>query len=134
MPLAWAHSEYVKLRRSLKDGRVFDQPRQTVRRYLEQKTKSDLVIWRFDHQRAVIAPGEALRVEVLAPAVVHWSTDGGKTPRETPTRDTGLGVHVADLNVRALHVGDEVRLTFRWPEANDRWEGKDFTVKVVDGS
>ena len=25
-PLVWAHAEYVKLRRSIADGRVFDQP------------------------------------------------------------------------------------------------------------
>lgn len=25
-PLVWAHSEYIKLRRSLRDGRIFDQP------------------------------------------------------------------------------------------------------------
>ena len=34
MPLVWTHAEYVKLRRSLADGRVFDMPPQTVQRYL----------------------------------------------------------------------------------------------------
>jgi glucoamylase len=34
MPLAWAHAEYLKLRRSLRDGRLFDLPPQTVQRYL----------------------------------------------------------------------------------------------------
>jgi glucoamylase len=34
MPLVWAHSEYIKLIRSLKDARVFDLPPQTVDRYL----------------------------------------------------------------------------------------------------
>jgi glucoamylase len=33
-PLLWAHGEYVKLRRSIKDGQVFDGPPQTFRRYL----------------------------------------------------------------------------------------------------
>ena len=33
-PLVWAHSEYIKLRRSIRDGKVFDQPPQTVQRYL----------------------------------------------------------------------------------------------------
>ena len=33
-PLLWAHGEYVKLRRSIRDGRVFDAPRQTFKRYL----------------------------------------------------------------------------------------------------
>jgi glucoamylase len=40
MPLVWAHAEYLKLRRSLRDGRLFDQPPQTVQRYLKEKTVS----------------------------------------------------------------------------------------------
>ena len=46
MPLAWAHAEYLKLRRSLEDNRVFDMPAQTERRYLVEKTVSRVVIWR----------------------------------------------------------------------------------------
>ncbi len=34
MPLVWAHGEYVKLRRSLHDGRVFDTPQLAAERYL----------------------------------------------------------------------------------------------------
>jgi glucoamylase len=37
MPLVWAHAEYLKLRRSLRDGRLFDLPPQTVQRYLIEK-------------------------------------------------------------------------------------------------
>ena len=33
-PLLWAHGEYIKLRRSISDGRVFDAPQQTFKRYL----------------------------------------------------------------------------------------------------
>lgn len=134
MPLVWAHAEYVKLRCSLSRGEVFDLPSQTVQRYLTQKVSSSLVIWRFDHQRAVISPGEILRVEVLAPAVVYWSADGGRPSREIATRDTGLGIHVADLPTASLREDDEIRLTFRWPEAGDRWEREEFTVKVIAGS
>ena len=36
-PLVWAHSEYIKLRRSLRDGKIFDQPPQTVQRYQVEK-------------------------------------------------------------------------------------------------
>ncbi len=60
MPLAWAHAEYLKLRRSIQDGRVFDTPPQTVQRYLKQKVVSDHVIWRFDHQRSEIIAGRCV--------------------------------------------------------------------------
>ena len=130
MPLARAHAEYLKLLRSLQDGTTFDRPPRTARRYLEQKTTSDLVIWRFDHRIVRISAGEVLRLEVLASAEVHWGVVGGKPFQEIPTRDTGWGLHVADLATKALAPGDHVRFTFHWTVAN-RWEGNDFEVVVI---
>jgi glucoamylase len=34
MPLVWAHAEFIKLHRSLRDGRVFDMPTATESRYV----------------------------------------------------------------------------------------------------
>ena len=130
MPLAWAHAEYLKLRRSIQDGRTFDQPSQTVKRYLKEKVVSDRVIWRFDNQRTQIATGDVLRVEVLAPAVVHWSRDGWKTTREVKTRDVGLGIHVADLDTKKLKSKQAIELTFFWSDAG-HWEGRNFNVAVL---
>jgi glucoamylase len=128
-PLVWAHAEYLKLCRSLREGRVFDQPPQTVQRYLVDKTTSHRVIWRFNNKVRAMPPGAALRVETLAAAVVHWSVDGWRTVRDTATRDTTLGVHVVDLPTTQLGAGACVDLTFFWPDAN-RWEGVDFAVGV----
>ena len=50
MPLVWAHAEYLKLCRSLLDGEIFDQPSQTVERYLVQQTTSDRIVWRFNNK------------------------------------------------------------------------------------
>ena len=129
MPLVWAHAEYIKLCRSLLDGEIFDRPPQTVQRYLVEKVTSRHIIWRFNNKVRAMPPGRILRVETLAPAVVHWSVDGWRTVHDTPTRDTTLGVHVADLQTLDLRIGDRVDLTFYWPEA-DRWEGTDFVVCV----
>ena len=73
--------------------------------------------------------GRTLRVETLAPAVVHWSVDGWRTVHDTATRDTTLGVHVVDVPTTRLRRGDRVDLTFYWPEV-DRWEGVDFFVCI----
>jgi hypothetical protein len=35
-----------------------------------------------------------------------------------------------DLPVETLPAGTELVFTFHWPDA-DRWEGTDFTVKIV---
>lgn len=49
--------------------------------------------------------GKQLRLEALAPALVHWSADGLHTTFDTETCDTRLGVHVADLPIDDLAVG-----------------------------
>src|SRR5207244_9323183 len=46
MPLVWAHAEYVKLRRSLGDGRVFDMPAQAVQRRVGRKSTPSPTVWR----------------------------------------------------------------------------------------
>jgi glucoamylase len=129
MPLVWAHAEYVKLSRSLFDGEVFDRPPQTVDRYLRKQTTSNLITWRFNNKLRGMTPGTTLRVETLAPSLVHWSVDGWRSVHDTHTRDTTLGVHIADLRTEELAPGDRVELTFYWPE-DDRWEGVDFVVCV----
>ena len=71
-----------------------------------------------------------LRIETLAAAIVHGSVDDWVTVLDTPTIDTTLGVHVADLRTMNLRPGDHVSLTFYWPDV-DRCEGPDFLVCVV---
>jgi glucoamylase len=129
MPLVWAHAEYVKLCRSLRDGEIFDRPPQTVQRYLVEQTTSARMTWRFNNKIRSMPAGRALRIELLSPAVVHWSADGWRTVHDTPARDTTLGVYVADLPTESLRADDAVAMTFYWPEAN-RWEGADFIIYV----
>jgi glucoamylase len=55
--------------------------------------------------------------------------DGWRTVQDAPTRDTTMGVHVADLQTLDLRLDDRVDFTFYWSEAG-RWEGVDFMVCV----
>lgn len=129
MPLVWAHAEYLKLRRSLADKRVFDMPPQTVKRYQVDKVESQLTIWRFNHKCRTMTRGRKLRIETLSPARVHWSFDGWKRTRDTSTRDTGLGVHVIDLATDSLNPGERIDFTFYWLDAA-KWEQNDFCVII----
>jgi glucoamylase len=129
MPLVWAHAEYLKLRRSLHDGRVFDMPPQPVQRYIIEQTDSPYTVWRTTHKCRSLPNGKRLRIETFAPATVHWSPDEWQTIRDTPARDTGLGVYVADLPTAELPVGRTVRFTLYWP-VDSRWEQQDFAVSV----
>lgn len=133
MPLVWAHAEYVKLRRSLRDGKVFDLPPQPVRRYQVDRVASRLATWRQNLRCAKIVAGMTLRIELTAAAVVHWSADAWNTVVDTPTVDTSLGVHFADLPTAALHAGTTLRFTFRWCD-EDRWQGEDYACVIVAGT
>lgn len=131
-PLVWAHSEYVKLRRSIRDGKIFDQPPQTVKRYLIDKHGRQHYGWRFNNKSRTVPRNQTLRINLLSPALVHWSIDGWKTAHDTETRDTGLGLYTLDLPTASLPVGGQAVFTFFWPKEN-RWEGTDYTVTVEGG-
>jgi len=131
-PLVWAHAEYLKLCRSLRDGNLFDRPPQTVDRYLVNQTTSRFVIWRFNNKVRAMSTGLTLRIETFAPALVHWGIAGWQTIHDTNTRDTTIGVHVVDLPTTALAVGTRVDFTFYWLD-EQRWEGVDFCVIVEEG-
>jgi glucoamylase len=130
MPLVWAHAEYLKLRRSIREKHVFDMPRQTVARYLVEKTLSPHIIWRFNHKCRALERGKSLRIELLASATIHWGIDQWSHVRDVETHDTGLGVHVGDLPTRGLAPGTQIAFTFHWRDSG-RWEGKDFSM-IVD--
>ena len=131
MPLVWAHAEHLKLRRSLRDGSVFDMPPQVHRRYVIEQRRSPHAFWRFNHKLHTIAEGRRLRVEMLVPVLVHWSVDSWQTTHDSSSGSTGLGVHVVDLPTDTLPIGTRVVFTFFWPEAN-RWEQYDYSVVVAN--
>ena len=133
MPLAWAHAEYVKLLRSLREGQMFDTPPQPVKRYQVDKIESPLAIWRFNHKCRDIPPGRVLRVELLAPAMVHWSADDWRTAHDSKTVDTGLGSHIVDLPTDSLPAGSSVLFTLLWLETG-QWQGEDFELTVGEAS
>ncbi|MGH9742636.1 MAG: glycoside hydrolase family 15 protein, partial [Candidatus Acidiferrum sp.] len=130
MPLAWAHAEYVKLARSLRDRRVFDTPPQTVQRYQLQKTESLLTAWRFNHQAKYLVQGTNLRVQVQSPARVRWSSNDWQSHVDLKTVDSGLGLHYVDLSTSRLPVGARISFTFYWPGSGN-WECTNWDVAVA---
>jgi glucoamylase len=129
-PLVWTHSEYIKLRRSLRDGKIFDQSPQTVQRYQVEKPTRQLFGWRINNKARTLPRNKKLRLKLLNPALVHWSIDGWKTSADTNTRDSGLGLHLLDLPTASLPAGSQIVFTFYWTQEN-RWEGKDYRVVVA---
>jgi glucoamylase len=128
MPLVWAHAEYVKLLRSLRDGAIFDLPPQTVHRYIANNTKPRCRDWRESWRRSRLPAGQILRVELSAPGFIRWSFDDWQTLQDTPTTDTGPGIHAAELPTGSLPAGANV--TFTWRDLQGQWRGVNFTVAI----
>ena len=128
MPLTWAHAEYIKLCRSIKDKRIFDMSSQTEARYIKKKSPSPFAIWRFDWPCTLISPEKILRIEVLSAARVRWSSNSWKTSSDLDTEDTGLGIFFADLDLEKGNA-KEIKFTFFWKDSS-RWENRDFEVKI----
>ncbi len=101
MPLAWAHAEYVKLLRSLHDGRVWDMPKITVRRYLQDKTRSDVTLWTPRECRTWICAGKRFQVMTEHGGVVRWRSPDG-TETEVVLKARALGFFTAVLATEEL--------------------------------
>ena len=128
-PLVWAHSEYIKLRRSLVDGRVFDQPPQTVERYLTKKTSAQYFNWRFNNKPRTMPLGKKLRILLMEWAMVHWSFDNWQTSQDHNSEESGWNLHHLDLPTDTLSSGRQIVFTFFWKKSA-RWEGRDYQVTV----
>ena len=132
MPLVWAHAEHIKLLRSLADNAVFDRPPQTVRRYLREKHAVRCHPWRPDWRPPSVPVGRVLRLDLSEPALVHWSADGWETRTDVQTRDTGLGIHTADIPTDGFVPGRDI--VFTWMNlATGKWIGSDYNVTIGDG-
>jgi glucoamylase len=70
-----------------------------------------------------------LTIALKAPALVHWGINGWNQVKDVATRDSGLGLHVADLPVGGLVAGETVEFTFQWREGGE-WEGRNHEVQV----
>jgi glucoamylase len=127
MPLVWAHAEYVKLLRSVADGRIYNLIEPVAERYLRQRPQPELQIWKPDRRVSSVAPGHTLRILAYAPFRLQWSSDGGQNLKTTLSSDTSLGSFV-DIEIPK---GQRAPVSFRlyWP-AEDRWEAQDYRVEV----
>jgi glucoamylase len=130
MPLMWAHAEYIKLLRSVRDGKVSDLIPDVAKRYLGARPDRQLFeVWKFTRQARSVKRGYILRIQVPASFRLHWSDDEWQTVKDTPSSATTLGVEFADIPIAASQRAP-IRFTFFWTTSNS-WEGRDFLVSVA---
>jgi len=130
MPLVWAHSEHIKLIRSLTQERVFDMPPQTVQRYQHERVPPRCAVWRKDLAIAEIPAGKVLRIDLTEASRVRWTDDDWASFTDTETTDCGLGLHSIELPTGGKAPGG--RFCFTWQRlGNGSWEGQNYAVDIV---
>ncbi len=129
MPLVWSHAEYIKLLRSEHDAVIFDRISPVSKRYIEDHVITDTQVWTFKQQLLEFHLGKPLRIEVYAPARLHWTLDNWTTVCDTELADAGLGVYVHEFRRGQSDYASAIKFTFYWHNSK-RWEGYDFSIEV----
>ena len=131
-PLVWAHAEYLKLLRSVADGKVFDRISVVQERYAvakDQRTfQSRLEVFQIGRPISTVVQGGTLRIMDPARFSVIYSTDNWATKAEMEARVVGRPGAFADIPVAADQEGNIV-FTLYWPEAN-RWLGHNYQIDI----
>ena len=129
MPLMWAHAEYIKLLRSVGDGKISDMIDDVAKRYLGERSACRLFeVWKFTRQARNVKRGYELRIQAQAAFRLRWSGDEWQSVEDTPSSATTLGVEFVDIPISGAQKAP-IRFTFYWTLSNS-WEGRDFLVTV----
>lgn len=129
MPLAWAHAEYIKLLRSVRDGEVFDRVPEVVERYVANSRSSRIRdIWSHHFPVHRIVSGGTLRIQARETFRLIWSIDGWATVVNTPSTPTSIDIFFVEV---AIPPGLDglMQFTFFWSDSG-RWEGENHSISV----
>jgi glucoamylase len=128
MPLLWGHSEYVKLHRSARDGKVFDRIEAVYDRYVRgPRARRPIEVWKHNRRVPVVQPDAVFRVQASSPFVLRWTDDEWQHSTDVRSVATGIGVDYVDIPLPRRRAS--IRFTFLWA-AELRWEGGDYAVEV----
>jgi glucoamylase len=128
MPLVWAHAEYIKLLRSVNDGKVFDLIPAVAERYLQGRGKKNWEVWKPNRRVRKIAAGSVLRILAPGRFRVRWMlASGDGSAQESASSASGLGLDHLDLTTSPGRAG---ALRFSFLEADPSLP-KDAVQEVV---
>jgi glucoamylase len=113
MPLVWAHAEFIKLLASRHLGHPFDRPAATWDRYRGMRPSIQHAFWLPQAPIRRIYRGDSLFIALCYRGLIHWGLDGWQCPTDTETRDSGLGLHFAQIEAAVLAAAQQIDFTFQ---------------------
>jgi glucoamylase len=142
-PLVWAHAEYLKLLRSVVDGKVFDLIPVVADRYAvppgTRTFKSTIEIFQLARPIPQMPAGYTLRVIDANRFNVVYTLDNWQTQQTVNSRNVGYPGAFVDIPTPAAgdwnRAGDaRLIFTIHWPESPsgpDHWLGRNLEVPLV---
>jgi glucoamylase len=135
-PLVWAHSEYLKLLRSLADGEVFDKIPIVAERYAVPKEKRTFTNHRqiYSAGRPVhtVQAGHTLRIVDAERFRVLYTLDHWATVEEANSKLVSQWAAYVDIPIQADQRG-RIIFTQAWPQDGrpDRWLGRNVEIEIL---
>ncbi|MBI5562372.1 MAG: hypothetical protein HY894_05925 [Deltaproteobacteria bacterium] len=126
----WAHAEYVKVLRSIRDGAGCDAIPEVRKRYVDDKVKLRMSAWSKAKPMRIAGTRDIIRIAALEEADLVWTANAWRTKETTPLKATGLGVYFHDFEPGAFPLDSRLVFTFHYTGA-DRWEGRDYEIRVL---
>ncbi len=144
-PLVWAHAEYIKLLRSVADGKIFDTIPVVAERYAvapEQRSfKNTVQIYKVARPIDEVPAGGTLRILDAQPFEVVYTLDGWKTRLEAGSKVVGNPGSYADIELPKADAGGlgMMSFTLHWKgngdpadgDTKERWLGHNVDVRIT---
>lgn len=133
MPLAWAHAEFVKLVFSYLEGEPIDRPHAIWQRYQGKRPHAKIAFWLQQAPVNRIQQGAQLYIGLHKPSLVRWGSNNWQNIRNLPTWDSGIGLHIAEIDTSKLAPGDNINFTYRRNGGGDGdgdWIGQNYIIEI----
>ena len=138
-PLVWAHAEYIKLLRSVADGKVFDTIPVVADRYAvpvgKRTFRSEVDIFQVARPIVHVNGGMTLRIVDAHRFNVTYTLDDWTTVQEASSKAVGFPGSFVDISTPILAPGETRKLIFTmyWParpDTADHWLGRNMEILV----
>ena len=131
MPLCWAHSEYIELVRSRRDGVCYSRIDPAYERYVAKKNTSALEIWTLQHRIRRLPAGKRLRLAFGAATTVTWRAGAGASGASVEAEMVTKGLSFVDLPIESLKLGTRVTFMIRSSEQGSS-EEREYEVTICE--
>ncbi|MEJ2441206.1 MAG: glycosyl hydrolase, partial [Gammaproteobacteria bacterium] len=125
----WAHAEFVKLVFSYLSGEPIDRPHAVWQRYQGQRPRAATAFWLQQAPVSRIYQGMRLCIGLHQPSLVRWSSNNWQHIRNVPTCDSGIGLHIAEIDTTKMHPGTKLEFTYR-RNGDGAWAGQNYMVEI----